>query len=96
MAHWPKSNTCDDKKATQRTYGNNDNKKIRRAIQRPLHVGQKHTTKQKSFFKLLRESDESPQQTWEKLLDVERNCKFRTISAEELIIAKFSSLRKEK
>ena len=33
---------------------------------------------------------------WERLLDVERKCRFEKITAEELIIAKFRSLIKEK
>ena len=49
----------------------------------------------KEFFELQQESDKTPQQTWEKLPDVERKCKFQTKTAEELIISKFRSVMKE-
>ena len=48
------------------------------------------------FFKLQPRENESPEQMWERLLDVERKCRFEKITAEELIIAKFRSLIKEK
>ena len=48
------------------------------------------------FFELQPRESETPEQMWERLLDVERKCRFEKITAEELIIAKFRSLIKEK
>ena len=48
------------------------------------------------FFELQPHENENPEQTWERLTEIERNCNFQTITAEELIIAKFRSIIKDK
>ena len=66
-------------------------------IFRNRFMSEKNTQQNRNdFFELQPRESETPEQTWERLLDVERKCKFEKITAEELIIAKFRSLIKEK
>ena len=44
------------------------------------------------FFDLKRELNETAADVWERILDVEKNCEFQTITAVELIASKFLSL----
>ena len=44
------------------------------------------------FFDLKRETNETTADVWKKILDVEKNCEFETITAAELIASKLVSL----
>ena len=44
------------------------------------------------FFDLKREINETAANVWKRILDVEKNCEFETITAAELIVSKFLSL----
>ena len=44
------------------------------------------------FFDLKRETNETAADVWKRILDVEKNCEFETITAAELIASKFLSL----
>ena len=45
-----------------------------------------------NFFDLERETNETAADVWKRILDVEKNCEFETITAAELIASKFLSL----
>ena len=44
------------------------------------------------FFDLKRESNETAADVWKRILEVEKNCEFETITAAELLASKFLSL----
>ena len=47
---------------------------------------------QTDFFDLKRETNETVADVWKRIVDVEKNCEFETITAAELIASKFPSL----
>ena len=82
-------NRDDHQRRIQHRSWHHQYRKTHPTIQRLLHAKAKHLPQGGDFFWAKQEDNETPEEHWRKLVSLEKNCEFKDIKQEDLLISTF-------